>query len=388
MGNCVQLVRRAETPHHSSDPSKASSKKAVSSAHSSQTTYSNPSTLTVPSYTSTLTVPSYIESSSYTERSNTENPPSRTEEEILASSSLKDFPFNELRIATRNFRPESLIGEGGFGNVYKGWIDEQTFTAAKPGSGMIVAVKKLKPESFQGHKEWLAEVNYLGQLRHPNLVKLIGYCSDGENRLLVYEYLLKGSLENHLFRRSTQPLNWALRIKVAVGAARGLTFLHESEFQIIYRDVKSSNILLDSEYNVKLSDFGLAKEGPTGGKTHISTQIMGTQGYAAPEYIATGRLSVKADVYSYGVVLLELLSGRRAVDNSRGGIEQNLVEWARPLLADKRKQNLIMDSRLEGRYPKKDAHAVATLASQCISTQAKSRPKMSEVLATLEALQT
>lgn len=137
------------------DPSKASSKKAVSSAHSSQTTYSNPSTLTVPSYTSTLTVPSYIESSSYTERSNTENPPSRTEEEILASSSLKDFPFNELRIATRNFRPESLIGEGGFGNVYKGWIDEQTFTAAKPGSGMIVAVKKLKPESFQGHKEWL-----------------------------------------------------------------------------------------------------------------------------------------------------------------------------------------------------------------------------------------
>lgn len=171
---------------------------------------------------------------------------------------------------------------------------------------------------------------------------------------------------------------------------------------------------------MKLSDFGLAKEGPTGGKTHISTQIMGTQGYAAPEYIATGlfnlnsrkhlnlevsksfqiihlkyqvfvpigRLSVKADVYSYGVVLLELLSGRRAVDNSRGGIEQNLVEWARPLLADKRKQNLIMDSRLEGRYPKKDAHAVATLASQCISTQAKSRPKMSEVLATLEALQT
>ncbi|KAJ0988570.1 hypothetical protein J5N97_006926 [Dioscorea zingiberensis] len=370
MGNCMQLHRREETSH-SSDPSKATSKRALSSGPSSQTTCSYPSTLTIPSYTS-----STLESLS-----------TRTEDEILASSNLKDFPFNDLKMATRNFRPESLIGEGGFGHVYKGWIDERSFAPAKPGTGMIVAVKKLKPESFQGHKEWLTEVNYLGQLRHPNLVKLIGYCSDCDNRLLVYEYLLRGSLENHLFRRSREPLTWALRIKVAVGAARGLTFLHESEFQIIYRDVKSSNILLDSEYNVKLSDFGLAKDGPTGDKTHVSTQIMGTQGYAAPEYIATGRLSVKADVYSFGVVLLELLSGRRAVDGTKVGLEKNLVDWARPRLAYKRKLNLMMDSRLEGRYPKRDAHTVATLALECISLQAKSRPKMSEVLATLEKLQ-
>ncbi|KAJ8476210.1 hypothetical protein OPV22_019937 [Ensete ventricosum] len=272
-------------------------------------------------------------------------------------NSLKAFTFNDLKNATRNFRPDSLLGEGGFGYVYKGWIDEQSFSASRPGCGMVVAVKKLKPESFQGHKEWLTEVDYLGQLHHPNLVKLIGYCSEGDNKLLVYEFMPKGSLENHLFRRSAQPLSWATRIKVAIGAARGLTFLHDAESQVIYRDFKASNILLDSEFNAKLSDFGLAKAGPTGDKTHVSTQVIGTHGYAAPEYIATGRLSVKSDVYSFGVVLLELLSGRRAVDKTKMGIEQNLVEWAIPYLCDKRKLYRIMDTRLEGQYPKKGAHA-------------------------------
>nr|XP_029119374.1 probable serine/threonine-protein kinase PBL3 isoform X2 [Elaeis guineensis] len=252
---------------------------------------------------------------------------------------------------------------------------------------MVVAVKKLKPEGFQGHKEWLTEVNYLGQLHHPNLVKLIGYCSEGDNRLLVYEFMPKGSLENHLFRRGSQPLPWAIRIKVAIGAARGLSFLHDAESQVIYRDFKASNILLDSEFNAKLSDFGLAKAGPTGDRTHVSTQVMGTHGYAAPEYIATGRLSAKADVYSFGVVLLELLSGRRALDKTKVGIEQNLADWAKPYLGDKRKLYRIMDSRLEGQYPKKGAHAVANLASQCIGSEAKLRPRMSEVLAALEELQ-
>ncbi|CAA3016208.1 probable serine threonine- kinase PBL3 [Olea europaea subsp. europaea] len=127
-------------------------------------------------------------------------PTPRSEAEILSSANVKSFSFNELKNATRNFRPDSLLGEGGFGYVFKGWIDENTLTAAKPGSGIVIAVKKLKPEGFQGHKEWLTEVNYLGQLHHPNLVKLIGYCSEGDNRLLVYEFMPKGSLENHLFR--------------------------------------------------------------------------------------------------------------------------------------------------------------------------------------------
>ncbi|ONK73939.1 uncharacterized protein A4U43_C03F1140 [Asparagus officinalis] len=314
-------------------------------------------------------------------------PTPRTESEILSSRSLKAFTFNELKTATRNFRPDSLVGEGGFGYVFKGWIDSQTFTASKPGLGMVVAVKKLKPEGSQGHKEWLTEVNYLGQLHHPNLVKLIGYCLDGGHRLLVYEFMPRGSLENHLFRRGPQPLSWATRIKVAITAAKGLTFLHDPERQVIYRDVKASNILLDLEFNAKLSDFGLAKAGPTGDKTHVSTRVIGTQGYAAPEYIATGRLSAKADIYSFGVVLLELLSGRPAFDSSKPSTEQNLVDWAKPFLGDKRKLFRIMDSKLEGQYPKKVAYAFAILALQCISNDPRKRPCMSEVLPVLEQLQ-
>ncbi|GFP86167.1 protein kinase 2b chloroplastic, partial [Phtheirospermum japonicum] len=291
---------------------------------------------------------------------------------------VKAFSFNELKNATRNFRPDSLLGEGGFGYVFKG-----------PGSGLVIAVKKLKPEGFQGHKEWLTEVNYLGQLHHPNLVKLIGYCLEGENRLLVYEFMPKGSLENHLFRipGGPQPLSWATRIKVAIGAARGLSFLHDAEEQVIYRDFKASNILLDGEFNAKLSDFGLAKAGPTGDRTHVSTQVMGTHGYAAPEYVATGRLTAKSDVYSFGVVLLELLSGRRAVDKTKVGVEQNLVDWAKPYMGDKRKLFRIMDIKLEGQYPQKAAYTAATIALQCLSHEPKLRPRMSEVVTTLEELQ-
>ncbi|OIV89852.1 hypothetical protein TanjilG_27458 [Lupinus angustifolius] len=307
--------------------------------------------------------------------------------EILSSPNLKPFTFNELKNSTSNFRPDTLLGEGGFGYVYKGWIDEQTFTASKPGSGMVVAVKKLKPEGYQGHKEWLTEVNYLGQLHHPNLVKLIGYCVEGEHRLLVYEFLSKGSLENHLFRRGAQPLSWPVRMKVAIDAARGLSFLHNAESQVIYRDFKASNILLDAEFNAKLSDFGLAKAGPTGDRTHVSTQVMGTRGYAAPEYVATGRLTAKSDVYSFGVVLLELLSGRRAVDRTKGDVEQNLVDWAMPYLGDKRRLFRIMDIKLEGQYPQKGAYVAATLALKCLSIEAKARPPMTEVLATLKQIE-
>ncbi|KAL1550999.1 putative serine/threonine-protein kinase pbl3 [Salvia divinorum] len=296
-------------------------------------------------------------------------------------------PSYSAKSSAESLPTPSLLGEGGFGYVFKGWIDEHTLTAARPGSGLVIAVKKLKPEGFQGHKEWLTEVNYLGQLRHPNLVKLIGYCSDGDNRLLVYEFMPKGSLENHLFRRGPQPLSWATRIKVAIGAARGLSFLHEAEEQVIYRDFKASNILLDGEFNSKLSDFGLAKAGPTGDRTHVSTQVMGTHGYAAPEYVATGRLTAKSDVYSFGVVMLELLSGRRAVDKTKVGVEQNLVDWAKPYMGDKRRLFRIMDIKLEGQYPQKAAFTAATIAVQCLSHEAKQRPRMAEVLAKLEELQ-
>ncbi|TYI48787.1 hypothetical protein E1A91_D13G271700v1 [Gossypium mustelinum] len=313
----------------------------------------------------------------------------RSEGEILQCTNLKSFSFANLKTATRNFRPDSVLGEGGFGSVFKGWIDENSFNASKPGTGIVIAVKRLNQEGFQGHKEWLAEVNYLGQLYHPNLVKLIGYCSEDEHRMLVYEFMPRGSLENHLFRRGSyfQPLSWDLRMKVALGAAKGLAFLHSAEIKVIYRDFKTSNVLLDSNYNAKLSDFGLAKDGPTGDKSHVSTRVMGTYGYAAPEYLATGHLTAKSDVYSFGVVLLEMLSGHRAVDKNRPSGEHSLVDWAKPYLANKRKMFRVLDSRLEGQYSMEGAFKVATLALRCISTEPKFRPRMNEVVIVLEQLQ-
>ncbi|KAG8663068.1 probable serine/threonine-protein kinase PBL3 isoform X2 [Manihot esculenta] len=308
--------------------------------------------------------------------------------DLSVPSSLKSFSFSDLRNATKNFRSETMLGEGGFGCVFKGWLDENTLAPTKPGTGIVVAVKRLKAESFQGHKEWLAEVNYLGQLRHENVVKLIGYCVESENRLLVYEFMPKGSLENHLFRRD-QPITWATRMRIAIDVARGLSFLHGLDAKVIYRDLKASNILLDSDYNAKLSDFGLARDGPTGDNTHVSTKVVGTRGYAAPEYVATGRLTPKSDVYSFGVVLLELLSGRRAMDDERAYfVEETLVDWAKPFLSDPRRVLRIMDTRLGGQYFKKGAQAAAALALQCLHTDPKNRPLMIEVLTALEKLNT
>ncbi|XP_031279790.1 probable serine/threonine-protein kinase PBL2 [Pistacia vera] len=310
-------------------------------------------------------------------------------DETSMNINLKSFSFNDLKNATKNFRQDFVLGEGGFGCVFKGWIDENTLSPTKPGSGIVVAIKRLKAESFQGHKEWLAEINYLSQLHHPNLVKLIGYCAESDNRLLVYEFMPKGSLENHLFRKGVEPIGWATRMKIAIDVARGLSFLHGLDSNVIYRDLKASNILLDSDFNAKLSDFGLARDGPTGDNTHVSTRVVGTRGYAAPEYVATGHLNPKSDVYSFGVVLLELLSGRRALDDQRVGvIEESLVEWAEPFLKDGRRVFRIMDIRLGGQYSKKAAQAVAAVALQCLQDDPKNRPYMVKVLAALEQLHT
>ncbi|CAH9098823.1 unnamed protein product [Cuscuta epithymum] len=174
------------------------------------------------------------------------------------------------------------------------------------------------------------------------------------------------------------------RIRIALGAAKGLAFLHEQEQPVIYRDFKASNILLDSDYTAKLSDFGLAKDGPEGDETHVSTRIMGTHGYAAPEYLMTGHLTSLSDVYSFGVVLLEIVTGRRAMDKKRPRREQNLVEWAKPLLRDSHKLERIMDPRLEGEYSTEGAKRVAALAYQCLSHHPKFRPTMKDVVKRLE----
>ncbi|KAG8072624.1 hypothetical protein GUJ93_ZPchr0006g43883 [Zizania palustris] len=301
----------------------------------------------------------------------------------LAVSGLHAFTLAELKAATRSFSGSNFIGEGGFGPVYKGFVDEKLRPGLQP---THVAVKYLDTDGPQGHREWLAEVVYLGMLSHPHLVKLIGYCCMDEHRMLVYEYMARGSLEHHLFKNLLSSLPWATRLKIAVGAAKGLAFLHDADTPVIYRDFKASNILLDSDYTAKLSDFGLAKEGPQGDATHVSTRVMGTHGYAAPEYILTGHLTSKSDVYSFGVVLLELLTGRRSVDKRRRGREQNLVDWARPYLRRPERLHRVMDPSLEGSYSDKAAHKAAMVAYHCLNSVPKTRPCMREVVDELEPL--
>ncbi|KAF5776150.1 putative protein kinase RLK-Pelle-RLCK-VIIa-2 family [Helianthus annuus] len=302
----------------------------------------------------------------------------------LAGSNLHVFTLAELKLITQSFSSSNFLGEGGFGPVHKGFVDDKL----RPGlKAQPVAVKLLDLEGLQGHREWLTEVIFLGELRHPHLVKLIGYCCEDEHRLLVYEYMPRGSLENQLFRRFSVSLPWSVRMKIALGAAKGLAFLHEAKKPVIYRDFKASNILLDSDYKAKLSDFGLAKDGPEGDDTHVSTRVMGTHGYAAPEYLMTGHLTAASDVYSFGVVLLELLTGRKSLDKSRPNREQNLADWARPQLKCPRKLSRIIDPRLEGMYSESGAEKAAQLAYQCLSHRPKARPNMSTVVKTLEPLQ-
>lgn len=329
---------------------------------------------------------SNTEISGKNENKENELAPSKPSVDVPTFSPSRKFQFSELKSATRNFRPDSLIGEGGFGHVFKGWIEENGTAPAKPGTGLVVAVKILNPNGLQGHKEWLAEVDYLGELRHSNLVKLIGYCSEGEHRLLVYEFMERGSLEQHLFRRAT-PLHWTTRMKIALGAAKGLAFLHGHNPPIIYRDLKTSNILLDDEYNAKLSDFGLARDGPQGDRSHVSTRVMGTYGYAAPEYVMTGHLTARSDIYSFGVVLLELLTGRRSMDKSRPSGQHNLVEWARPFLGDKKKVIWLVDPNLNGAYSPKGVQKVSSLAARCLARDPRARPSMQQVLDLLTLLQ-
>ncbi|KAF9599285.1 hypothetical protein IFM89_036583 [Coptis chinensis] len=303
---------------------------------------------------------------------------------------LKSFSFKQLKAATRNFCSDTLLGEGAFGLVYKGWIDQHNLTPTKPGTGVAVAVKMHKPGSCQlGLGKLLTEKRSLGHLYHPNLVSLVGYCLEDGNSVLVYEFVPRGSLDNHLFGRGSNgiPLSWSIRMKVALGAAKGLAFLHSTETNVIHRDFNSSNILLDLNYSVKLSGFGLAKNGPIGDESHVSTRVMGTYGYAAPEYVSTGHLTAKSDVYGFGVVLLEILCGRRAVDRNRPSVEHNLVEWAKPYLKQTRKIVRVLDIHLKGQYSLGDAKKIANIALQCTSNEAKHRPKMDEIVKALEELQ-
>ncbi|KAI4304888.1 hypothetical protein MLD38_040347 [Melastoma candidum] len=290
------------------------------------------------------------------------------------------FTFRELAAATKNFRKECFLGEGGFGRVYKGKLES---------SGQVVAVKQLDRNGLQGNREFLVEVLMLSLLHHPNLVNLIGYCADGDQRLLVYEFMPLGCLEDHLhdLPPEKEPLDWNTRMKIAAGAAKGLEYLHDkANPPVIYRDFKTSNILLDDGYEPKLSDFGLAKLGPVGDKSHVSTRVMGTYGYCAPEYAMTGQLTVRSDVYSFGVVFLELITGRKAIDSSRSHGEQNLVAWARPLFGDRRKFPKLADPNLQGQFPMRGLYQALAIASMCVQEQAAARPLIADVVSALSYL--
>ncbi|XP_058755258.1 probable serine/threonine-protein kinase PBL19 [Vicia villosa] len=303
--------------------------------------------------------------------------------------SFRVFTLQELREATNGFNRMFKIGEGGFGSVYKGSI----LPPNGQGDPVQVAIKRLNTRGFQGHKEWLAEVQFLSIVNHPNLVKLLGYCSvDGERgiqRLLVYEYMPNRSLENHLFSKTLPVLPWKTRLEIMLGAAQGLAYLHEGlEIQVIYRDFKSSNVLLDEDFDPKLSDFGLAREGPQGDQTHVSTAVVGTQGYAAPEYIETGHLKVQSDMWSFGVVLYEILTGRRSLERNRPTAEQKLLDWVKQYPADSSRFNMIMDPRLRNQYPNVAARKIAKLADSCLKKNPEDRPSMSQIVEGLkEALQ-
>ncbi|KAL2926060.1 putative serine/threonine-protein kinase PBL5 [Bienertia sinuspersici] len=296
-----------------------------------------------------------------------------TVEGDTSNSKARTFTYQELVDATGNFRLDCFVGEGGFGKVYKGRLLD---------TSEVVAIKQLDRNGVQGIREFVVEVLTLSLADHPNLVKLIGYCAEGDQRLLVYEYMPLGSLETHLhdLRPKQKALDWNTRMAIAAGAARGLEYLHDKmKPPVIYRDLKCANILLGEEYNPKLSDFGLAKVGPVGDKTHVSTRVMGTYGYCAPDYAMTGQLTFKSDIYSFGVE-------EKAIDNTKEGREQNLVAWARPLFKDRRKFSQMADPALHGQYPTRGLYQALAIAAMCVQEQPNMRPLIADVVTALTYL--
>lgn len=286
------------------------------------------------------------------------------------------FTLRDLEVATDRFSKENVIGEGGYGVVYRGRLV----------NGSPVAVKKILNNIGQAEKEFRVEVEAIGHVRHKNLVRLLGYCIEGTQRLLVYEYVNNGNLEQWLHGAMSHRgyLTWEARMKVLVGTAKALAYLHEAiEPKVVHRDIKSSNILIDDEFNAKLSDFGLAKL-LGAGKSHITTRVMGTFGYVAPEYANSGLLNEKSDVYSFGVVLLEAITGRDPVDYGRPAPEVNLVDWLKVMVGSRRFEEVV-DPTIETRPPTTSLKRALLTALRCVDPDAEKRPIMSQVARMLES---
>ncbi|MCL7021807.1 hypothetical protein MKW94_000004 [Papaver nudicaule] len=308
--------------------------------------------------------------------------PARTPAVSVQPIEVPSVSVDELKDVTDNFGTKALIGEGSYGRVYYGVLK----------SGRAAAIKKLDA-STQPDQELLAQISMVSRLKHDHVVELVGYSVESSLRVLAYEFATMGSLHDILHGKKgvkgAQPgpvLSWAQRVKIAVGAAKGLEYLHEkAQPHIIHRDIKSSNVLLFDDHVAKIADFDLSNQAPDMAARLHSTRVLGTFGYHAPEYAMTGQLSSKSDVYSYGVVLLELLTGRKPVDHTLPRGQQSLVTWATPRLSeDKVKQ--CVDQRLGGDYPPKAVAKMAAVAALCVQYESDFRPNMSIVVKALQPL--
>ncbi|KAF2307770.1 hypothetical protein GH714_031580 [Hevea brasiliensis] len=303
-------------------------------------------------------------------------------EEVInvSSTAPRKFKFEELRKATGNFSPKNKLGKGGFGTVYKGVMGNK-----------LVAVKKVSKKSTQGKTEFIAEVTTIGKLHQRNLVKLIGWCYERRQFLLVYEYLPNGSLDKFIFydeksSMEESTMSWETRLSVVTGAAQALDYLHNGcEETILHRDIKSSNIMLDSEFNAKLGDFGLARTIKLSDQTHHSTkELSGTPGYMAPESILTGRFTIETDVYAFGILILEVACGRKpGSQNQQDNYSCNIVNWVWDLHREGRILDAA-DSRLEGDFATGDMECVLILGLACCHPNPHKRPSMKIVLQVLK----
>lgn len=283
----------------------------------------------------------------------------------------RTFSLEELSEATNDFRYDNKLGEGGFGNVYRGLLSD----------GSQIAVKRLKVLTLKTEMEFAVEVEILGRVKHKNLLSLRGYCAEGQERLIIYDYMPKSSLSAHLHgeyaRRS--PLDWPKRMNIAIGSAEGLAYLHNHvKPHIIHRDVKSSNILLNSDFQAQVSDFGFARLIPDGA-THITTRVKGTLGYLAPEYAMWGKASKSCDLYSFGILLLELVSGKKPIENLASATKCSLANWASSLVRQGRYYELA-DPKLHGRYNLEELKRVIHGAIACTQIAPEKRPTMDQLI--------
>lgn len=295
------------------------------------------------------------------------------EEGLTSLGNLKNFTFKELQLATYNFSPKCILGAGGFGNVYKGKLED----------GTMVAVKRLKDViGTAGESQFKTELEMISLAVHRNLLRLIGYCATSNERLLVYPYMSNGSVASRLREKPT--LDWNTRKRIAVGAARGLLYLHEQcDPKIIHRDVKAANILLDDCCEAVVGDFGLAKL-LDHADSHVTTAVRGTVGHIAPEYLSTGQSSEKTDVFGFGILLLELITGMRALEFGKTGNQKGaMLEWVRKVQQEK-KIDLVVDKELGNNYDQIDVGEMLQVALLCTQYLPAHRPKMSEVVQLLE----